>query len=93
MVDLFIKSLGLYPVGSLVILDSGEIGVVCEPNPGDTRQPKVGVIITRYKKRRPTPLVVDLADPHATEKRQIVKVLDPEKYKVDVEKILKMATG
>jgi putative nucleotidyltransferase with HDIG domain len=93
VVDLFVKSLGLYPVGSLVILDTGEVGVVCEPNPGNTREPKVGVVITRYKKRRPTPLVVDLADPHATEKRKIVKVLDPAKYKVDVDKILKMTTG
>ena len=93
VVDLFVKSLGLYPVGSLVILDTGEVGVVCEPNPGNTREPKVGVVITRYKKRRPTPLVVDLADPHATEKRKIVKVLDPAKYKVDVDRILKMTTG
>ncbi len=93
VVDLFVKSLGLYPVGSLVILDSGEVGVVCEPNPGNTREPKVGVVITRFKKRRPTPLVVDLADPHATEERKIVKVLDPSKYKIDVDKILKMTTG
>jgi len=92
VVDLFVRSLGLYPVGSLVVLSTGEVGVVCEPNPGETRRPKVGVVITRYKKRRLVPLVVDLADPNADE-RKIMKVLDPAKYKIDVEKILKMATG
>ena len=93
IVDLFVSSLGLYPVGSLVILSTGEIGVVCEPNPENSRRPKVGVVITRYKKRRPVPLVVDLAAPQASDKRQIVKVLDPAKYNLNVDSILKMATG
>ena len=93
VVDLFIKSLGLYPVGSLVLLDTGEVGVVCEPNPEDTRQPKVGIIVTRYRKRRQVPLVVDLADAHASEVRRIAKVLDPAKYGLDVEKIMRMSTG
>lgn len=93
LVNLFIKSLGLYPVGSLVQLNTNEVGVVCEPNPQNTRQPQVGVFITRYKKFRTVPFVVDLADPGATEERKIVKVLDPEKYKIDVEKFIKMCTG
>lgn len=93
VVDLFVKSLGLYPVGSLVILNTGEIGVVCEPNPEDSRRPKVGVLISRYKKRRLVPMVADLADAHASEDRQIVKVLDPVKYNIDVEKVLKMTGG
>jgi len=93
VVDLFVKSLGLYPVGSLVVLNTGEIGVVCEPNPEDSRRPKVGVLISRYKKRRLVPVVADLADAHASEDRQIVKVLDPVKYNIDVEKVLKMTGG
>ena len=75
---MFTKSLGLYPVGSLVMLNTEEIGIVCEPNPENTRQPKVGVFITRYKKRRHVPVVLDLADTYAAEERTIVKVLDPE---------------
>ena len=93
LVDLFVKALGLYPVGSLVLLDTNEVGIVTEPNPGNIRQPKVGVFITRYKKRRTVPVVFDLADANASEKRKIVKVLDPSKYKVDVEKMIKMCTG
>lgn len=93
LVGLFTKSLGLYPVGSLVMLSTGEIGIVCEPNPEDTRQPKVGVFITRYKKHRSVPMVVDLADPYAPEERKIVKVLDPTRYEIDIDKMLKMTTG
>ena len=92
LVDLFVKSLGLYPVGSLVQLDTNEVGIVSEPNPTNIRQPKVGCFITRYKKFREVPYIVDLAnDPQ--ENRKIVKVLDPSKYKIDVEKMLKMCAG
>jgi HD-GYP domain-containing protein (c-di-GMP phosphodiesterase class II) len=93
LVDLFVKALGLYPVGSLVLLNTGEVGIVSEPNPGNVRQPKVGVFITRYKKRRTVPVVFDLADPNASEERKIVKVLDPTKYKIDVDQLVKMCTG
>ena len=93
LVDLFVKALGLYPVGSLVLLNTGEIAIVTEPNPDNVRQPKVGVFITRYKKRRPVPVVFDLSDPNAQEERKIVKVLDPTKYNIDVEKMIKMSTG
>ena len=92
IVDLFVKSLGLYPVGSLVILNTGEVGFVCEPNPENSRQPKVGVFISRYKRQRMVPTVIDLAVT-GTEKREIVKVLDPAKYNVDVDRMLKMTTG
>jgi hypothetical protein len=93
LVDLFVKALGLYPVGSLVHLNTGEVAIVTEPNPGNVRQPKVGVFITRYKKIRTVPIVFDLADPNASEERKIVKVLDPTKYKIDVDKMIKMCTG
>jgi putative nucleotidyltransferase with HDIG domain len=93
LVDLFVKALGLYPVGSLVLLNTTEVGIVTEPNPGNVRQPKVGVFITRYKKQRTVPVVFDLSDPNATEERKIMKVLDPTKYKIDVDKMLKMVTG
>ena len=92
LVDLFVKTLGLYPVGSLVQLDTNEVGVVAEPNPDNFRQPKVGCFITRYKKFRQFPYLVDLAnDPQ--ENRKIVKVLNPSKYKIDVDKMIKMCTG
>ena len=93
VVDLLIKSLGIYPVGSLALLNTGEVGVVCEPNPADPRHPRVAVFITRYKRRRPTPLVVDLANRSPADKREISKVLDPHKYNLDVESLLRTSTG
>jgi hypothetical protein len=42
---------------------------------------------------RTVPVVFDLANPNASEKRKIEKVLDPSKYKIDVDKMIKMCTG
>lgn len=42
----FIQAVGLYPVGTVVLLDSGELGIVCEP-PADARtlaRPRVRLV-------------------------------------------------
>lgn len=93
IVDLFIKSLGLYPVGSLVLLNTEEVGIVYEPNPLNPKKPKVGIIRTRYGKERHVPVVMDLADAPSGEKREIKQVLDPAKYKIDIEAFLKRIAG
>ena len=91
LVDLFVKSLGLFPVGSLVELNTEEIGIVTEPNPESPRKPKIGIMMTRYKKWRQVPLVIDLEE--GNEDRRIVKVLDPTKFEIDIDRMLKAATG
>ncbi len=45
LVKIFIQLTGVYPVGSLVKLDTGEVGVVVEQNPQDVLRPKVKVFI------------------------------------------------
>ena len=93
IVELFVKCLGLYPVGSLILLSTGEIGIVAEPNPLNSRKPKVGIIVTKYKKPKLVPIMVDLAEPNLQGDREIVKVLDPTQHKIDVEAYLKRVTG
>ena len=41
----FIKCLGIYPVGCMVRLTSGEYAAVCEINPGEPLRPKVKVLL------------------------------------------------
>ena len=93
IVDLFIKSLGLYPVGSLILLSTEEVAIVSEPNPLNTKKPKVGIIRTKYGKERHVPVIIDLDDPHAQEPRNILQVLDPAKYDIDIEAYLKRIAG
>jgi HD-GYP domain-containing protein (c-di-GMP phosphodiesterase class II) len=57
----FIQLVGVYPVGSLVRLDNGLIGVVVRPNPRNSLYPVVNVIIDSNKKKFIKPYNVDLA--------------------------------
>ncbi len=87
-VDLFVKTLGLYPVGSLVELNTGEQGVVYEPNPNDSRKPIVALLTQPSKKPRGAPYIVSLAVRSQANGREITRVLDPDKMKIDIEKIM-----
>ena len=88
VVDTFIKSLGIYPVGSFVKLNTEEMGVVVEVNPEDPLRPKVGVLFTRFGKQRTSPFPIDLlkeqkeGNPDA---RSITGADDPRKYGINVE--------
>ena len=84
VVDFFIKNLGIYPMGSFVKLNTGEMGVVIETNPQDSLKPKIGVIFTRFGKRRSSMFVADLYETTGGEERTIVEADDPKKYDVDI---------
>lgn len=89
VVEGFIKVLGLYPVGSLVEMNTKEQSIVVEPNPLDSRKPKVALLTMPNQKPRPVPLVVSLTKRSEAEGREILKVLDPETLDVDVEELMK----
>ncbi|HEC75504.1 MAG TPA: HD-GYP domain-containing protein [Methylophaga aminisulfidivorans] len=57
----FVKSIGIYPVGSLVRLTSQHLAVVTEPTPDLLLKPKVKIFFS-LKSKAPVPLkVIDLA--------------------------------
>ena len=87
-VDLFVRALGLYPVGSLVELNNKEQAVVFEPNPADSRKPTLGILTMANQKPRAAPFIVNLARRSEAEGREIVKVLDPDQVGLDIEKIM-----
>ena len=64
----FVKTVGIYPTGSLVRLESGRIGVVVEQHPHSLLKPRVKVFFSS-KSREPIPQrVLDLAAPGVTER-------------------------
>ena len=56
----FVKSLGIYPVGSLVLLKSGKLGVVVEQGEKSLLTPKVKVFFSTRSQAYIPPEVIDL---------------------------------
>ena len=68
LLQAFVKSLGIYPVGSLVRLSSGRLGVVIEQSPGSLLLPRVNTFFCTAKDQRIPPEVVDLSRPGCGDK-------------------------
>lgn len=65
----FVRSIGIYPVGTLVRLQSGRLGVVVEQQIGKSLlSPKVRVFYLIASDRTITPELIDLADPDVQDK-------------------------
>ncbi len=84
----FVAMIGVYPIGSLVICDTNEIGIVTEanPHPSMAQRPMIKLIADRDG-RKIDGEAVDLmeVDPKTHRfTRTIVKTLDPEKYGIRV---------
>lgn len=75
----FVKSLGIYPIGSLVRLASGRLGVVVEQSPKSLTTPLVKVFYSTKSSLRIPPEVIDLSAPTCSDK--IAGREDPGKWK------------
>lgn len=86
LVKAFINLLGIYPVGTLVVLDTFELAVVsaANPNPEALSRPIVKIISDAQGHTISPPLQVDLAVPEAGGQyaRTIIKTADPDRYGV-----------
>ncbi|OIR06716.1 cyclic di-GMP phosphodiesterase response regulator RpfG [mine drainage metagenome] len=89
LVQAFLRTIGIYPVGTLVLLESGRIGVVVEQSESNLLQPVVKVFYDSGKQRYLPTLEVDLAKPlgHGGGDR-IVSHESPEKWGIDPLKFL-----
>ncbi|MBM3310152.1 MAG: HD domain-containing protein, partial [Candidatus Aminicenantes bacterium] len=84
----FAQMMGIYPVGTLAALNTGEVAVVIENNPlpGFVGRPLVK-LITDPEGRKKDGQAVDLAEVDRVTgcfKRTVVKTLDPEVYDIKV---------
>lgn len=95
----FIRAIGLYPTGTLVELNTGEVAVVVEQNFHRRLKPKVMVVMDAYKQLLYEPLFLDMAEDdrqkqarvdagkvHAAdvERIEIIQDLEPGAFDVDV---------
>jgi HD-GYP domain-containing protein (c-di-GMP phosphodiesterase class II) len=89
LMKLFVNAIGVYPIGTVVLLNTKEIGVVfaSNPNPEKGDRPKVKRILDADGKESMGE-VLDLSeqDEAGQFRYEIANVIDATKYKIDVAK-------
>jgi HD-GYP domain-containing protein (c-di-GMP phosphodiesterase class II) len=89
MVKRMIQCLGVYPIGSLVELTSGERGWVIAVDTQSRLRPWVKLVWDRHGAQRPASEIVDLSSPQpGAPVRTIRQVLNPQQEGVDCNSIL-----
>jgi len=86
VVDEFIQFVGIYPVGTLVELNSGEVGVVFEQNRVRRLKPRIMVLLGPDKSTNPSPGIINLLnDPLVSEgvPYKIVRILPGGSFGLD----------
>jgi putative nucleotidyltransferase with HDIG domain len=78
----FINLVGMFPVGTLVRLESDEVGVVTHEHPDDPFRPQVKVILDRSGARHETPTLLNTWDEPGL-RRGVVEAVDPDEIGFD----------
>lgn len=85
LVEQFISCLGVYPTGSLVELNTGEVAVVMTQNPTRRLRPRIMVLTYAGKRLREGFRTVDLMDqPLDTPSLEIRRPLAPGEFDIDL---------
>lgn len=89
LLQFFINMVGFYPIGTLVILDSRELGLVCESNAAFVKRPRI-FIIADSNGNQVEALPADLSEKNTNGdfKRTIIKTLDADKWGVNIAEYL-----
>ncbi len=87
IVELFMKHMGIYPVGSFVKLGTNELGVVVKVNKGELLAPEVLLLIDHDGRRLAEPIPVKLSEKQKEangHRYKILVSLNPKAFNVNV---------
>lgn len=86
LAKIFANMIGVYPIGSLLMLDTNELGLVFESNKDPDLNDRPRVYVVKDSKGNNTKYTVDLTekDEQGNFKRSIIKTLDPNAYKINL---------
>ena len=91
LIEQFIRTLGIYPIGSAVELKTGHIGLVVKLNEGHRLKPVVMLIMNRNREYYPRRKLVNLASTIWNQKAgkpEIKRIVDAKEFNIDVKKII-----
>lgn len=94
LVEVAIKVLGVYPLGSLIKLNTNECAVVIGLNHEDRLRPRIRIIKSTTGEPQQHPVDIDLQNqPDDQPSRSILRALDPAAEHIDLPQYLDLAVG
>ncbi|NOZ68109.1 MAG: HD-GYP domain-containing protein [Deferribacteres bacterium] len=88
LVHQFIRCMGIYPVGTLVSLESGLLGIILDRGEKSLLHPTVRIVYDMKKGRYVTPYDVDLAQPLNGGGDRVKSYESPARWKIKLENYL-----
>lgn len=88
LIEQFVQAVGLFPTGSVVLLSTGEVGIVVAQNPVRRLKPKICIVLDENKHRRTEFVTIDLCKytrPDGTTQVWITQELPADAYGIDSE--------
>ena len=87
LVEQFVQAIGLFPTGTLIELNTGEVGIVVTQNDTRRLKPEVVIVLNKEKEKLEKLQIVDLANqqPNADGERWISRELLPGTFGVSSE--------
>lgn len=85
LVEQFVQAIGLFPTGSLVELNTGEVGIVVKQNEIRRLKPEVVIVLDKFKRKLDSLKLLDLASDEVSNISWIVQGLRPGSYDVNSE--------
>lgn len=72
MLDQFIQVIGIYPVGTMVRLNTGDVGFVIKQNKTWRMKPVIMVVMNKYREKLETPIHIDLMNQSKNKKEIMI---------------------
>ncbi|MBI3599814.1 MAG: HD-GYP domain-containing protein [Nitrospinae bacterium] len=87
LLEQFIKCVGIYPPGTIIKLQTGEVGVVVSVNRANVLKPRIAVVIDSQNKRYTPPKTLDMSNGGG--KWNIKEILEPASCGINPQEIMK----
>jgi len=91
MIEKFIKCLGIYPIGCVVELNLGHVGIVVSASDKTKLRPIVMLVLNSKQERFPAPKLINLAHPKwrsGAKKLEVKRILSNNEYTFDIKDII-----
>ena len=91
MIEQFIKCLGIYPIGCVVELNMGHVGIVVSASEKSKLRPIVMLVLNSKREKFPAPKLINLSHPKwrsGAQKLEVKRILSKNEYNFNINNII-----